>query len=322
MPRVVGTTMHEVAASFSAVSRAEVVGLIALWAAGLYAHSFVLTGALPGLTRRRALTLNLTGSAVANVLPFGGAAAMGLNYVMVRSWAVSATGFASYTLVTNVWVVLLKLVMPMVALGVLAASGAHVNHSLGLTATGAALGLALVVATLLTGLMSRPRAARGAKFLAGAATRLARLTGRRLDRDALAEKVVECRDVVADVVRRSGGQMSAGMVAYAALQAALLWAALQAVGAGVTLPQALAGFAVDRLLTLAVFTPGGLGVTEAGTAATLVAFGGSPAAVAAGVLLYRGFTFAIEIPVGGTWLGGWVLTRRLKQRRLAQVVVA
>jgi hypothetical protein len=34
----------------------------------------------------------------------------------------------------------------------------------------------------------------------------------------------------------------------------------------------------------------------------------------AGVLLYRGFTYALEIPVGGVWLGGWLLMRR-RQRR-------
>ena len=32
--------------------------------------------------------------------------------------------------------------------------------------------------------------------------------------------------------------------------------------------------------------------------------------MAAGVLLYRGFTFALEIPVGGVWLGGWLVARR------------
>jgi uncharacterized membrane protein YbhN (UPF0104 family) len=68
---------------------------------------------------------------------------------------------------------------------------------------------------------------------------------------------------------------------------------------------------VDRILTLIVLTPGGSGFTEAGTAAALVALGGSPAAVAAGVLLYRGFTFALEIPVGGLLLGGWLVRRRL-----------
>jgi hypothetical protein len=31
--------------------------------------------------------------------------------------------------------------------------------------------------------------------------------------------------------------------------------------------------------------------------------------VVAGVLLYRAFTFVLEIPVGGLWLGLWLLLR-------------
>jgi uncharacterized membrane protein YbhN (UPF0104 family) len=104
--------------------------------------------------------------------------------------------------------------------------------------------------------------------------------------------------------------MSLGIVGYGLLQAALLWACLGAVGAELAPAAVLAGFAVDRVMTLVVITPGALGFVEAGTAATLITLGGDSAAVAAGVLLYRAFTFAIEIPVGGTWLLGWLLGHR------------
>jgi uncharacterized membrane protein YbhN (UPF0104 family) len=106
------------------------------------------------------------------------------------------------------------------------------------------------------------------------------------------------------------------MVGYAALQAGLLWGCVSAVGGHLTPVQVLAGFAVDRVLTLVVLTPGAVGFTEAGTAAALTALGGSPAVMAAGVLLYRGFTYALEIPVGGVWLGGWLLVRRLRLARV------
>jgi uncharacterized membrane protein YbhN (UPF0104 family) len=75
----------------------------------------------------------------------------------------------------------------------------------------------------------------------------------------------------------------------------------------------LAGYAVDRVLTLAVLTPGGAGVAETGIAATLVTLGGAPAVMAAAVLLYRGFTFALEIPVGGAWLAGWLAMGRMRE---------
>ena len=319
LPRVVGTTLHQVTGALSRVTAVELVLLTGLWMAGLLAHSFVLTGALPGLSRRRALTLNLTGSAVANVLPFGGAAGMTLNYAMLRSWSVSATGFAAYTLVSNVWVVLLKLAMPGLALAVLVATGTRVGHTLGVAAALAAVALTVVVGLFVAGLVSRRRAVAGAGLLATAAAVVARVVGRHPDREALADSVLACRDTVATVVRRNGWQLSAGMTAYAGLQAVLLGACLAAVHAGMSPQQVLAAFAVDRVLTLVVVTPGGLGVTETGTAGILVAFGADPALAAAGVLVYRGFTFALEIPVGGTWLGGWLLTQRRRRRTALEV---
>src|SRR5689334_13063305 len=53
-----------------------VLGLV--WILGLSAHTWVLTAAMPGLTHRRALTLNLAGSAISNVLPLGGVAGAAL----------------------------------------------------------------------------------------------------------------------------------------------------------------------------------------------------------------------------------------------------
>jgi uncharacterized membrane protein YbhN (UPF0104 family) len=311
LPRVAGTTGHAVVNAFGSLSAPEAAVLTAVWAAGVFTHSFVLTGALPGLTRRRALTLNLTGSAVANVLPFGGAGGMTLNYAMIRSWRVSAAGFAAFTLVTNVWVILLKLALPPVALVVLLASSTPVSHTIRWTAMGAAAATAVVVATMVAGLASRGTAVAVANAVALTLARAGRMLRRHWEVPHLAEAVLDCRDQVAVVVRRRWAQLSAGMAGYAALQALLLWACVHAVGGQLSPVQVLAGYAVERVLSLAVLTPGAVGITEAGTAAMLVALGGSPAAMTAGVLLYRGFTFALEIPVGGVWLGGWLLQRRL-----------
>ncbi len=118
-PRVVGTTGADVVAAFHTVSGRQVVLLTGLWAAGLLTHSFVLTGALPGLTRRRALTLNLTGSAVANTLPFGGAAGMSMNYVMIRSLGRRGGRVRGVHPGDEPWGIVLKLVMPTLAVAAL-----------------------------------------------------------------------------------------------------------------------------------------------------------------------------------------------------------
>src|SRR6478672_10405380 len=114
LPAVAGVSWASVAGPLGAVSARALLVLVVLWAAGLAAHTITLTAALPGLTHRRAILLSLTGSAVANVLPLGGAAGVALNFKMTRRWGFDATGFAGYTVVSNLWDVVAKLVLPAV----------------------------------------------------------------------------------------------------------------------------------------------------------------------------------------------------------------
>jgi len=307
----------DIRGAFGTLTARELLVLTLLWAAGLLAHSFVLTGALPGLSRRRALTLSLTGSAIANVLPLGGAAGISLNYAMVRRWRLSAAAFAAFTVVTNAWDVALKLILPAAALAALLVTHAPVVDGLR-TLVGSTVVVLSILIALLGVVVTRDRAAaRVASIWSRAIARAARLVGRRVDPQLLTGGFLDARLRVIGLVAERWAQLSVGMFGYAVLQATLLWACVAAVGDHLSATQVIVGYAVDRILTLAVLTPGAAGITEAGTAAALVAVGGSPTAVAAGVLLYRLFTFAIEIPVGGVWLGGWMWRRRRTEGAVA-----
>ena len=68
--------------------------------------------------------------------------------------------------------------------------------------------------------------------------------------------------------------------------------------------QALAAFALVRLLAAVPITPGGLGVVELGLAGALVLAGGAKAQVVAAVLVFRVLTFLLPIPIGAVtyWL--------------------
>jgi uncharacterized membrane protein YbhN (UPF0104 family) len=127
--------------------------------------------------------------------------------------------------------------------------------------------------------------------------------------------LLETRQSVSGLMARRWPQLTGGTVGYLTLQGALLWACLHVVGAAPPVSVVVAGLAVERLLTLAVITPGGAGLAEAGSAGVLVALGLDPLMAAAGILLYRGFTFLLEIPVGGLWLGGWVFARAWAERQ-------
>ena len=101
----------------------------------------------------------------------------------------------------------------------------------------------------------------------------------------------------------------------------MLWLCFQVLGVSIGLPILFTALAVERLLTLVPITPGAAGVVEVGTTAALVALGGNPAGVAAGLLLFRGYTYLLEIPVGGVLLAIWGVTRRRTRRRPGDLVV-
>src|SRR5439155_10181334 len=113
-----------------------------------------------------------------------------------------------------------------------------------------------------------------------------------------------------DALRRGWHLLTVGGVGYPALQALLLWLCLQSVHASASVVAALVAYAVERLLTLVPLTPGGVGVVETAATATLVAFGADAAAAAAGVILFRVFSYLVEIPLGAVIALAWLTGHR------------
>jgi len=272
--------------------------LAAVWLAGLGVYSFVLSAAMPGLGPRRGLLLNLSGSAVANVIPMGGAVATALNWRMLRRWGHSNAAFVSFTVLTNALDVLAKLALPVVAAATLLLLSVQVPEVLEIAS---AVGGACIVAFLVVHLWSvhgpapdggTPTAGRR-KLVADVQARL-RESGRRID----------------TVLRRRWPVLLGGSVGYVAAQVLLLGLSLRAVGLAVPLTTLLVAAAIERLGTIVPITPGGAGIAEIGTIAWLVASGLDPTAAVAGVLLYRVFLVAMEIPVGGVLLAGWAWLQR------------
>ena len=292
LPKVTGAAWDDTTDLIAGVSLRHVWALVAVWAGGLWLHTFVLRASLPGLDTRRALALNLGGSSVSNVLPLGGAAGVGLNYAMLRSWGYSRTQISSFTALSNLVVAVVKTLIALAGLVTLAimpnvaASVALPSRRVGTIVISAVL--TLVVATTLAG---NTRLGRDRAAAAAAAVRQTLATG-------------------ADALRRGWRQMTFGGVGYPALQALLLWLCLTSVNARVAPVAALITYAVERLVTLVPLTPGGVGFVETAATATLVAFGADPAAAAAGVILFRVFSYLVEIPVGGVIAMVWLARRR------------
>ncbi|HET6151743.1 MAG TPA: lysylphosphatidylglycerol synthase domain-containing protein [Marmoricola sp.] len=318
LPRFVGASWPAIGTCLGAVPLPVIGALVVLWFLGLLVHVPVLTAALPGLGVRQALILNLSGSAVSNVLPVGGPAGMGLGYAMTRSWGFRPEAFASFTVATNLWNAVGKFVA-----------------GLGVLALAAVLGVPLPsgLAPVILGASAFVLVAGGAAAATFRCESAAAGVGRRLD--ALLARVrpgsdplvctgwlLSSRRELVVVVRDGWRRMTVGVLLYLGLQAALLLACLAAVGAEVPVGYVLIAFAIERLISLAPITPGASGVAELGTVAALHFFGMDPVVAAAGVLLYRTLMFAIEIPIGGTIALGWLRRHRRGAGHIEAPVIA
>jgi len=308
LPYIVGVNWDGVRRVLDGLSGPVLGGLVTLWLAGLGAYTFVLTASLPRLTHRRAFMLNAAGSAVSNVLPLGGAAGVALTYGMCRSWGHRPSAIMVSALVTGVWNVLARLLLPALGIAALLLADKVPDRGLAVTACAACAALIAIAGLLLAALRSEPAARRARDLLLRLADRLPASLVPAARRAA--GSLLRVRHATIDVLRGGWTRLTLGMIGYLVLQAVLLVACLSAVGAALGVPETIAVFALNRALTTAVVTPSGAGVSEAGTAALLVHFGAPAAPAAAAVVLYMFFTYAVEIPLGALAGGVWTLTTR------------
>ena len=301
MPAVTATTWADILGTLSGVNPLALCGLTAMWLAGLVAQTPSLTAALPGLSHRRALALNLAGSCVSNLLPLGGAAVTAVNWRMARGWGFGGAAFARWALITNLADTVVKLALPAAVLGWFALSA---DVSPRVVGTAALAGGALLV--LLGGLMvvaSREAMLRRVGgWLDLCANRIPVLPR---SPEGYAANAVRFRAESSDLVAVGWPRLIGGKLAYAILQAVLLWGCLAAVGVRPPLVVVAAAFVVERALSMLVLTPGAVGPVEVGMVAALTALAVPAGGAAGGVLLYRAFIVALEVPVGGAILLGW-----------------
>ncbi|MQA93955.1 MAG: UPF0104 family protein [Streptosporangiales bacterium] len=312
LPYLVGIGWQEIFAELAAVRPAMLVLIIPLWLLTLLAYAYVLKSSLPGLTLPQGLTLNAAGSAVSNMLPFGGAAGVALTFAMARSWGHRTSPIAASTLVTGVWNVFARLLLPAVGLAGLVLAGRLPGQRVTFAAV---TGIVLIVAIVVLGVVALRWPPAGI-WLGHGVDRLARLLPRRIrpPRDAAGRAFLRLHNAVADICERAWGRITAGMAAYIVLQYALFVACLYATGG--VLPAvavSLAAYALGRVLTSVMVTPGGFGISETGTVALLVQLGMPPGPATAGTLLFAVFTFVLEIPAGGAAWAAWSLNRRWRQ---------
>lgn len=305
IPAISDSGYGEIWDELTRLSAGQLVELLVVWLLVMLAYTGVLTAALPGLRHAQALVVNLAGSAVSNVVPFGGAVGVGATYAMTMSWGFGPSAITLAVLVTGVWNVFVKLGVPVLALVVLVLGGQAAAQLVPPAVLGV-VALATGVAAMYLVLRSEHLAARIGEVVDRVGQALGRRLGRpRVDGRAL---IVGFRDRSIGLLRTRWAPLTFWMVVFNLGQFVLLLMCVRALGADTAQlgwMEVLAAFALANLLTTIAVTPSGVGFVEAGTTAALIAFGGPAAASAAAVFLFRGFTYLLEIPLGALAWGVW-----------------
>lgn len=303
LPHFAGTTWAEVFNILRTIGVGTALELLALMLCGLWLYTFTLTGSLPGLSHPKALILNVCGSSVGNLLPGGGAAGVAATYGICRSWGFSRRDISTSVIVSGVWNVLGRVALPVVGAGVLLTDASTLPKAVVRGgAIGAVVGLALLV--LFVAVIVSERAAtvigRGLDKALGPLWHKSR-GSREMSIDEL---VHDIRGRLNSVVRTGWLSMTFGLFGFFGVYYLLFWFCLDTVGVQVSFAHVFAAYAVGRLLSTVGITPGGVGITETGTAAVLIGFGADPAAATAGVVLFSIYIHLLEIPLGAI---GWVV---------------
>jgi uncharacterized protein (TIRG00374 family) len=309
LPRIAGTTWGAVFVTLGHVGFGSVLTLYALMCLGLWCYTFTLTGSLPGLRHGQALIVNLCGSSAGNFFPGGGAAGVAVSYAAFRTWGFSRRAISTSVIVTGVWNILARLILPVGALIALLVNQTSLPRTVIRGALiGAAAGLALL-----------------ALFVAALASeRVTRTVGRAVNRVlrplhrwiksvhevAFDEFITDQRVRMVSVVRNGWAKMTFGLAGYFAAFYVLFWLSMHVVGLRMSFSDVFAAYAVGRLLSAIGITPGGIGVTESGAVAVLVAFGADPAQALAGTVLFSLYTHVMEVPLGAAAFLGWALSEK------------
>ncbi|MEO3873946.1 lysylphosphatidylglycerol synthase domain-containing protein [Nonomuraea sp. B12E4] len=299
---------QQILAVFGTLGGGEIALMTALWLLSLLAYTFVLTNSLPGLNNLQGLTLNAAGSAVSNLLPFGGAVGVALSFAMTRGWGFTSRSFVVMTLVSGIWNTLFRFVLPAVGIIALLIAGKAATPQIaqaGWTGAISILVLCVVVAVALYW-------DRAATVLGRVLDVLARLLRLKINASEAFQKL---RADTAGVVRSRWPGLSLGMVFFLGSQWAIMAVCLEATGAWPGPAESIAVFALSRVLTSVLITPSGAGIMEGGVVLLLTqGFGVEVAPATAAALLFGFWTYTIEIPFGGLALGAWALLRRRNGR--------
>ena len=305
----------EVVAAFAAAPPEWLVVVALIGIAGWFAEGLALKVLIPGLGLLRSVSAYLIMAAVGSTMP--GPIKLAIGYRTFREWDIPAQatvlGLTLNSLATQAG----KLLLPAVAIFVLTAYGTFPGPGM-LIAFILLVPVALGIVVLAWVLRSEAFARRVGAF----ATRATGAVLRRIHRDPvdLTDRLLDFRDSAKDLLLARAVPTALTQLVARSMGFFLLLASLRAMGVPDSVLPAdviLAVYAVVMAVTLLPIAPGGAGLPELLYISLFGRVVADPAyddLIAAGVMLMRGMSWFVPIPVGYVVL---LVQRRAHRRRSA-----
>ena len=261
---------------------------------------------LPGLRFRNALEATMASTAVANVMPAGGAVSFAISWRMFREWGFEARVVARALILNGISNNLLNVAYPLIAVALLSWTGAS-NAFLTRAVTIGVIVFALSVGLLVAIVHSEKQAYRVGRAWDSVASFVLR-PFKRGPVHGSGVAIARFREDSIDLVRRRWWAMMLCVLIGTMSVFLVLVVSLRVTGVSsseVTLIEIFTAWSLVRLLTALPLTPGGIGITELGLVGTLTQFGGEESAVVAAVLLFRALTVLPPIIIGALVAFNW-----------------
>jgi uncharacterized protein (TIRG00374 family) len=309
--------------AWSSIQQLPVAYLVALAVAtvvNVAVYVWPLQAALPGLRYGPGFVVRQTSFAISNAVPAGGAVGLGVQYGMLDSYGFGAGAAASAIAIVSVFNVFATLVMPVLGVVALLASGGAEGTYLLMAAIGIlAVGAAVVAFAVVL------RSEAGARAVGRWADRLVSpLTrrfagGRSVD---LTGKILDFRSSVVGVMQTRWLLVTLSTLLLQLTSWAILVISLRGLEAGagtaeVTWNEALAAFSFARVASFIPITPGGLGTVDAALTALLTGFGADSSQALAADLVWRAASYVPQVVLGALTFLWWRVTAARRRQRLA-----
>ncbi len=288
------------------VAAIAITGLI-----NIFVYPYTVLVSVPGLKYWHGFIQRQVGFLISSGVPGGGAFAVAAQYKILNFYKVSPARSAAAVSADAVWVYLLTLSMPAIAIGLLFIEG---RNTVGFATIALVGAIAVVISIILIVIVIRNES--GAVKVGTFAHRIIAPIARRFHKEPpnTVEALVTFREHAYDLVTT---RWKAITVANAAAQLApflVLVTSLAALGAypgSLTLIEIFAAYSVALLLVSIPISPGGLGTVDLALVAILKAFGCDPEIALAADLLWRLVWFLPQILTGvGSMFAFFIQQRR------------